>query len=184
MEKIRKTKNISWIICSISFLLIFVSGAIMQTSWYPDQTLQGWPIVISILVCLCSLIIATNQTIKYSKAKKIISATPQNKLSQAQLKHQLKNNSANSVASMICAAIPLVILFITFLSSLGVSNTSQSGWYLVIYYWTIGIPLFFVWLICGILGLKSEKRKLAIISLIIKPAGIAIFVLLSLILSH
>lgn len=180
MEKIRKTKNISWIICSISFLLIFVSGAIMQTSWYPDRTLQGWPIVISILVCLCSLIIAINQTIKYSKAKKITSSTPQKNPPQA----QLKNNPANSIVSLVCAIIPLAIYLITFLFSIGQSNTYQSGWYLTIYYWTIGIPLFFVWLICGILGLKSEKRKLAIISLIIKPIGTAVFALLLLIFSH
>ena len=108
----------------------------------------------------------------------------QNRLLQTQQNNQLKNSSTNSIASFICAIIPLAIMFITLISSIGTSNASQSGWYLTIYYWTIGIPLFFVWLICGIFGLKSERRKLAITSLIIKPVGIAFFVLLLLLFSH
>ena len=177
MEKLRKTKNIAWTICIVSFIMILVSAIIMQMRWYPDQILQGWPMVISILVCLCSFIVAINQTSNYSKAKKSLTNTLQNQPIQ-QPTHVPKNDSANSVISLICAIIPLLLLFITFLSSMSnrSSNIDQSGWILVIYYWTIGIPLFFVWLICGIFGLKSKKRNMAITSLTIKPIGFILII--------
>ncbi|MBO7131896.1 hypothetical protein J6V85_01335 [Candidatus Saccharibacteria bacterium] len=184
MEKLRKKqKNITWTICIVSFIMIFVSAIIMQMSWYPNRILQGWPMVISILACLCSFIVAINQTANYSKAKKSLTNTLQNQPKQ-QPTHVPKNNSANSVVSLICAIIPLLLLFITFLSSMSnrSSNTDQSGWILVIYYWTIGIPLFFVWLICGIFGLKSKKRNIAIASLTIKPIGFILIIMLMLIM--
>lgn len=181
MEKLRKTKNITWVICIVSFIMIVVSAIIMQMSWYPDQILQGWPMVISIMVCLCSLIVAINQTVNYSKTKKYTSTTLHNQPKQP---ISAQNNSANSIISLICAIIPLLLLFIAFLSSMSNkgSNTDQSGWIMVIYYWTIGIPLFFVWLICGIFGLKSKKKNLAIASLIIEPIGFILIIMLILIM--
>ena len=76
------------------------------------------------------------------------------------------NSSVNSIISLVCAIIPLVLFSITI-----------DGLIVSIYYLTIGIPLFLIWLICGIIGLKSEKRNLAIASLIIKPVGIIIIII-------
>ncbi|MBR2708734.1 hypothetical protein IKE98_00115 [Candidatus Saccharibacteria bacterium] len=166
-DKSRKTRNLAWAICMASFLTTIISSIIMQTSWYPDQTLQGWPMIISTLVCLCSFIVAVNQTIKYSKLSNTLST-------KSQAKALPKNSPANAVVSLVCAIIPLVLYFATSILSI---IASQSGWhlaYLAFYYMTIGVPLFLVWLICGIFGLKSKKRKIAIISLIIKPVGLLI----------
>lgn len=94
-----------------------------------------------------------------------------------------KNSSANSVVSLVCAIIPIILYSVYFIHILSrpVSGTDQSGWILVIYYWTVGFPLALAWLICGILGLKSKKRKMAIASLAIKPIGLVVFILLMLI---
>lgn len=182
--KLIKTKRIAWIICLSSFLLIFVSVFMMPMIWYPDRVLQGWPVVISILVCLCSLIVAINQSIKYAKFKRVASMDLREGGLQPESKY-IKNSSVNSVVSLICALIPIFLYFwysVHVLSSPRLS-TDQSGWIIVIYYWTIGLWLIPVWLICGVLGLKSKKRKMAIISLVIKPIGVAIFALLMLIAS-
>ena len=170
MEKLKNKKNVAWIVCLISFILVFVSGAIMQMSWYPHQTLQGWPAIISTVICFCSLIVAINQTDNYLKAKRVASTALPNQRAQQSISTQ-KNNSTNSVVSLICAIIPLLLLLITFFSSASSksSGANQSGLLFFIYICTIGIPLLLVWLICGILGLKSEKKTMAIISLIIGP---------------
>ncbi|MBR3144151.1 hypothetical protein IKF12_03090 [Candidatus Saccharibacteria bacterium] len=183
-KRLEKSRRIAWIICLSSFLLILVSVFMMSMSWYPDRVLQGWPMVISILVCLCSLIVAINQSINYAKFKRITSMDLREGGLQPEPKYT-KNSSVNSVVSLICALIPISLYFYysIFVLSKPRSNTDQSGWIIVIYYWTIGFWLIPVWLICGVLGLKSKKRKMAIISLVVKPIGIAIFALLMLIAS-
>ncbi len=170
MKELIIKRNTAWAICLISFIMIFASYAIMQTDWYPDQTLQGWPMVVSAVVCFCSLIVAFELTSKCSKVKKNALTISQNKHAQQSSSIQ-KNSPANSVASLVSAIIPLILLAITFFSSLSSnkSGANQAGMLFFIYYCTIGVPLALVWLICGILGLKSEKRTMAIVSLIIGP---------------
>lgn len=178
-KKLEKSQRIAWIVCAVSFLLFWVFGFMMSTNWYPDSVLQGWPMVISILFCLCSLIVAINQSIKLAKFRRtaLMYAEGGSVISGSKF---VKNSSANSVVSLICALIPIVLyaLFFIFVSSRPHSSTDQSGWILVIYYWTIGFWLVPVWLICGILGLKSEKRTMAIVSLVIKPIGLVLFAIL------
>ena len=181
---LKKSRRIAWIVCIVGFFSIIVSVFLMSTGWYPDSVLQGWPVVISILVFLCSLIVAINQSIKYTKFKRITLMELREGGLQPEPKYT-KNSSVNSVVSLICALIPISLYFLysIFVLSNPRSNADQSGWIIVIYYWTIGFWLIPVWLICGVLGLKSKKRKMAIISLVIKPIGIAIFALLMLIAS-
>ena len=169
---------IAWGFCAGSFLLIIVSISIMSKTWYPYGVLQGWPMVISVLIFVCSLIAVINQSIKYQKLKKAISISSKEQLSQFKPK-SLKHSSANSIVSLVCALIPIIVYSWYLINILGRprSNSDQSGWIIVIYYWTIGFWLIPVWLVCGIFGLKSEKRKTAIISLIIKPVGFALFLL-------
>lgn len=70
-KKLEKSKKIAWIVCAVSFLLFWVFGFMMSANWYPDSVLQGWPVVISLLACLCSLIVAINQSIKLTKFKRV-----------------------------------------------------------------------------------------------------------------
>ena len=181
-KKLEKTQRIAWIVCAVSFLLFWVFGFMMSANWYPDSVLQGWPVVISLLTCLCSLIVAINQSIKLSKFKRtaLVYAEGGSVVSGSKL---VKNSSVNSVVSLVCALIPIALyaLLLIFVSSRPHSSTDQSGLILVIYYWTIGFWLVPVWLICGILGLKSEKRTMAIVSLAIKPLGLILFAILMLI---
>ena len=176
-EKFKRSRAIAWIIFVGSFLLIAICILCMSMSWYPDETLQGCPVVISILICLCSLIIAINQSIRYSRINRIILTTSKNPIAQSELKTIQNNSSGNSIISLVCAIIPIVLYALCTINiySSPYSNADQSPMVIVIYYWTIGFWLALVWLICGILGLKSEKRSMAIASLIIKPIGLIIF---------
>lgn len=176
--KLKKRKMIAWGFCVGSFLLIIVSISMMPMTWYPDRVLQGWPVVISILVFVCSLFAAINLSIKYQKLKKAISISSKEQPLQFEPK-SLKYSSANSIVSLVCALIPIIVYswYLINVLSRPRSNSDQSGWIIVMYYWTIGFWLIPVWLVCGIFGLKSEKRKTAIISLVIKPVGFALFLL-------
>ena len=90
--------------------------------------------------------------------------------------------SGPAIASLVSAIIPLVIIGICVIASAGSTNENNGGaiwWILVIYLWTAGFPLFVVWLICGLAGLKSPRRRLAIISLAILPSGTALLILIS-----
>ena len=177
-DKLKKKVMIAWGFCVGSLLLIIVSISIMSKTWYPSRVLQGWPTVISILIFVCSLIVAINQSVKYQKLKRAISVSPKEQLSQLKSK-SLKHSSANSIVSLVCAVIPIIVYswYLINVLSKPRSYSDQSGWIIVIYYWTIGFWLIPVWLVCGIFGLKSEKRKTAIISLIIKPVGFVLFLL-------
>ena len=90
-------------------------------------------------------------------------------------------NAANSIISIVCAIIPLLVLYYCLIVANGSKTENGSGaigWIAVIYYWTAGVPLAIIWSVCGILGLKTKLSKLAIASLIIKPVGIVIFLIL------
>lgn len=94
--------------------------------------------------------------------------------------------SGPAIASLVSAIIPLVIIGICVIASAGSTNENNGGaiwWILVIYLWTAGFPLYVVWLICGLAGLKSPRRRLAIISLVILPSGIALLILISFLLN-
>lgn len=100
--------------------------------------------------------------------------------------HSLKieRSPANAVVSLVCAIIPLMV-YVYYLIEWNPSYSGdQSGWIVVIYYWTVGIPIFLVWLICGILGLNSKQQKLAIISLLLKPIDTIVLLLVGLIVSE
>ena len=96
-------------------------------------------------------------------------------------KTSVKNSSANAVISLACAIISTLILFALDNNvkqpHLGGGEDIRGLEFL--YYPIVGIPLFLVWLICGILGLKSSKRNLAIISLVIKPISLICLMLIS-----
>ena len=178
--RLRQSMLIAWIVFFCSFILLVISIVIMSMSWYPHSVLQGWPAIISVLVGFCSLIVAINQSIKYSKFERAFVKISQEELSRSD--NYLRNNPANSVISLICAFIPLIIytVYLIIIFRQPVSNNDQSPWLIIIYYWTIGIPIALLWLVCGILGLKSNTRNLAIASLVIKPVGLIVFVLICL----
>ena len=179
-NKIDKQTANAWIACSVCILLAAISGIVMQMSWYPSSVLQGWPMVISLIAFLYFLIAAINQTTKRSKIERAKLAAHGKSLSQSELEKYSKNSSANSVVSLICALVPILVYFLYSVDIMQKPRNSisdQSGWVIVIYYWTIGIPIALVWLICGIHGLKSKKRNLAIFSLIIQPVGLVVFIL-------
>lgn len=96
------------------------------------------------------------------------------------LRQVFKRSSVNADLSFVCSLFPNCY-YLCYLIVYGKSimNGTGAGIVFWVYYYTIGIPLFLIWLICGILGLKSEKRSLSIASLIIKPVSILIFILIS-----
>jgi hypothetical protein len=55
---------------------------------------------------------------------------------------------------------------------------------LVGYYMMIGFFVFLLWLVCGIIGLKTGRRKLAIISLTLRLVGFLIIAIVIATLGH
>ncbi len=94
---------------------------------------------------------------------------------------------AKAIISFICSLIPLPLLIYCLIVSGGSGKENGPGavwWIFVIYATTAGIPVFLLWLICGIKGLNTNMRKLALTSLIIKPVADLIIVVLLTILDH
>lgn len=94
----------------------------------------------------------------------------------------------SAIISLACSPIPLVFM-IYFLIVFGDSMNKPGGadafaLALVFYYVIIGFLAFFIWLVCGIIGLKTNRRKLAIISLILRPVGFLIIAIVMAILEH
>ena len=98
-----------------------------------------------------------------------------------------KFNPTNAIVSFICSLIPLPLMIYCLIVSGGSENKNGPGavwWLFVGYAVSVGIPVFLLWLFCGIIGLKTSKRKLALVSLIIKPIGYLIICVLSATLNH
>ncbi len=98
----------------------------------------------------------------------------------------LLKNSA--IISLICSPIPLIFI-ICCLIIFGDSMNKPGGvdaFALVLagYYMTIGFFVFLLWLVCGIIGLKTGRRKLAIISLALRPIGFLIIAIVIAALGH
>lgn len=102
---------------------------------------------------------------------------------------QERNNKPWAVLSMVATIIPILLWLYCIVTSKGSFNESGTGvvwWLMVIYYWTLGIPLFIMSLVFGVKGLKTNSYKLATASILLKVAtivGIILFVVFSMISS-
>ncbi|MBR2710113.1 hypothetical protein IKF02_00550 [Candidatus Saccharibacteria bacterium] len=184
MEKLKKQRNIAWIVCSVSLIMIFVLWSLLKS-----DSIHGWfmymlGFAISILVSFCSLIIAINKTVNYSKSQKSLRKPPKGQSVQDAARLSVKNNFASSVISLTCAIfltlVPTVI-YISEKQSPPQGGEDLRGFGALLYYIFAGIPLFLAWLIFGILGIKSSKCKLAIVSLVSVPIYFIIYFLVGLV---
>ena len=94
----------------------------------------------------------------------------------------------SAIISLICSPIPIIFI-ICCLIVFGDSMNKPGGgdaFALTVasYYMIIGFLVFSLWLVCGIIGLKTSKRKLAIISLTLRPVGFLIIAIVIAILGH
>ena len=157
---------------SIIFLILGVISFFLPTGF-------------GVLLCILSIIVSIIFFIMSFPEQQPKSNMQQSKNDSLEKNTNLRGQGC-SIASFICAIIPIALLFYCLIVSGGSGSENGVGavwWYVVIYCWTIGLPLFIVWLVCGILGVKSTRPKLAITSLIMLPAGIVLFVLLAVLLS-
>ncbi len=77
-------------------------------------------------------------------------------------KKQEKNNKNNSFNSLVCALIPIILYVYCYIKSRGDGSEAGAGaiwWLMVLYYWTLGIPLFIASLVFGFSALKKNKLK-------------------------
>ncbi len=84
-----------------------------------------------------------------------------------------------AIASFILTMIPIVLIAYVMAISNGESENGggAAGWLIILYYWSLGLPIFIMSIVFAIIGLKSKLRPLAIASLVIKfTAPITIFI--------
>lgn len=90
----------------------------------------------------------------------------------------LKPRKWCSIASFIMAITPILIFLYCMIASGGSFNENGAGavWlYLMLYYWSfIGVVFAILSVIFGVMGLKGQYRKLAIVSLCIKMLTLAL----------
>lgn len=120
-----------------------------------------------------------------------ISSNAVNKIRQERIntnkkaQQEIKNTDNNwAIISFIASIVPICLWTYCFIASHGNSNEGTGGavwWLMIIYYWSLGIPLLVMSLAFGIRGLKTKLRWLSITSITIKIATILTLVVILLI---
>lgn len=96
-----------------------------------------------------------------------------------------QNNKIWAFVSFIATIIPICLWIYCIIKSNGKFNENGPGevwWLMIIYYCTLGFPLFIISLSFGVLGLKTKLCKLAIASILLKVTtiiGVALFLILN-----
>lgn len=177
LSKIFRSEKTYFIILIVSAIIVVFDFARMLL--YDDRK-DIWLFILVHTTLIVIIVLAIIQLLRLKRiSRKPASPTPQSS-------SKLRSNSA--VISLICSPIPLI--FITCcLIVFGDSIKKPGGGdifalTLALYYMIIGFLVFLLWLVCGIIGLKTSKRKLAIISLILRPAGFLIIAIAISILWH
>ena len=86
-----------------------------------------------------------------------------------------------SILSIIATIIPIILWVYCFIASGGSASENGPGavwWLVIMYYWSLGIPLAAISIAFGIVGLKTSLRWLSIISLLLKAIMIIAIILL------
>ena len=86
-----------------------------------------------------------------------------------------------SILSIVSTIIPIILWVYCFIVSGGSANENGPGavwWLMIMYYWSLGIPLAVISIAFGIVGLKTSLRWLSIISLLLKAIMIIAIILL------
>lgn len=87
-----------------------------------------------------------------------------------------------SILSILATTTTMIIWIDYYIVSSGGINKNGPGaiwWLMVMYYWSLGIPLTIVSIAFGIIGLKTSLRWLSIISLVLKATMIVAIIPLS-----
>lgn len=165
----------TYLVISIVFVIIIVFDFIRMLLF--DNQKNLWSFILAHISLIFVIILSVVQLLRLKGASK----KPALFTSQWLLK-----NSA--IISLICSPIPLIFI-ICCLIIFGDSMNKPGGgdaFALVLagYYMMIGFFVFLLWLVCGIIGLKTGRRKLAIISLTLRPVGFLIIAIVIATLGH
>lgn len=169
IKKILENKN-TYLIILIILLVIMAFDFIRMLSF--DDQIRLWPFIAGHSASIIFIFLLVIQMARLEKISQV------SKLPNSQLLP--KYSSSNAIVSFICSLIPLPFLIYCLI----INYSPLVGFLFAAYFITIGIPASFLWLVCGIIGLKTGKRKLALASLILRPVGILVIVALSAILNH
>ena len=164
----------TYLVISIVFVIIIVFDFIRMLLF--DNQRDLWSFILTHISLIFIIILSVVQLLRLKGASK---------KSALFTSQWLLKNSA--IISLICSPIPLIFI-ICCLIIFGDSMNKPGGGdvfalALAGYYMMIGIFVFLLWLVCGIIGLKTDRRKLAIISLTLRPVGFLIIAIIA-VLGH
>ena len=165
----------TYLAISIVFVIIIVFDYIRMFLF--DNQKNIWSFILAHISLIIVIILSVVQLLRLKGASK---------KSALFTSQWLLKNSA--IISLICSPIPLIFI-ICCLIIFGNSMNKPGGGdafalALAGYYMMIGFFVFLLWLVCGIIGLKTGRRKLAIISLTLRPVGFLIIAMVIATLGH
>lgn len=77
-----------------------------------------------------------------------------------------------AIVSFVLTLIPILLFIYVSVIGHGAENENSAGgaagWLIIMYYWSIGLPIFICSIVFAIKGLKSQLKPLAIASLVVK----------------
>ncbi len=165
----------TYLAISIVFIIIIVFDFIRMLLF--DNQKDLWSFILTHISLIFVIIMSVVQLLRLKGASKKSALFT----SQWLLKY-------SAIISLICSPIPLIfmicclIIFGDFMNKPGGGDVFALA--LAGYYMMIGIFVFLLWLVCGIIGLKTDRRKLAIISLTLRPVGFLIIAIIIAVLGH
>ena len=165
----------TYLAISIVFIIIIVFDFIRMLLF--DNQKDLWSFILTHISLIFVIILSVVQLLRLKGASKKSALFT----SQWLLKY-------SAIISLICSPIPLIfmicclIIFGDFMNKPGGGDVFALA--LAGYYMMIGIFVFLLWLVCGIIGLKTDRRKLAIISLTLRPVGFLIIAIILAVLGH
>ena len=118
----------------------------------------------------------TSYSVAYQPSSETVAKTEQEKK---------QDRKVWSILSIIATIIPMILWVCCLIVSGGSASENGPGavwWLMIMYYWSLGIPLAVISIAFGIVGLKTSLRWLSIISLLFKAT--MIIAILLLLLAH
>ena len=183
-RRLKRIKNASIVSWSLTVLLLVVVVVLVTKKKTENPYLDAFAFLIGILIGLMTFAFAVaftiiacsmNRRLKKEVTEPMQPTKPKRVNPDGNIE---KNHKWAAVVSFITAVIPIILITYALIDALKKPHSVTSGLALWLYYGTIGFPLLVISIICGIAGIKSSKKVLACIGLILAVLPIVFLIFL------
>ena len=180
-KRIKIVSIVSWSLTALLLVIVIIFGNKKTTE---NPYLDTFVLLAGILLGLMTLAFAITFTIiaygmDHRLKNGVLKPTQPTESTIVSSYNKLeKDHRWAAIISFITAVIPIVLIMCAIVDAIKKPHSVASGLALWLYYGTIGFPLLVISIICGIAGIKSSKKVLACIGLILAVLPIVFLIFL------